>query len=103
MKDIHWNRGALEELASSDAMRNMLHKAGNAVRDTARANVQSHYPGTQRARAIWTESGTDAESAYADVGYRRSSPGWVLFYSEIGTSLMSPRPHLRAALDQTRF
>lgn len=103
MTRINWNEAALAELESSEAMQNMLHKAGNAVRDQARANVKSYYPSTRREKAIWTDSGVDAKSAYADVGYDRTQPGWVLFYSEVGTSLMSPRPHLRAALDQTRL
>lgn len=103
MSTIRWDQDALSELETGSAMRDMLHRAGNAVRDQARANVKSYYPSTMRYKAIWTESGVDAKSAYADVGYDRSQPGFVLFYSEVGTSLMSPRPHLRAALDETRF
>lgn len=100
---VNWDRAALKALETSEAMQSMLHRAGNAVRDQARANVQGHYPGTRRDRAIYTESDTDAQSAFANVGYDKTRPGWVLFYSEVGTLHMSPRPHLRRALDQVRF
>lgn len=100
---IRWNDDALAELASGEPMREFIEGVGNKVRNNARANVKGHYPATRRDRAIVTESGTDEQSAYADVGYDKTQPGFVLFYSEVGTSTMSPRPHLRAALDQTRI
>lgn len=98
-----WRPGALSELAHSPELGEFVHKAARAVAKEAKANVVGHYPSTRRAKAIDTDSGMDAQSAYADVGYTASHPGFVLWWSEVGTQDMSPRPHLRAALNQVRL
>lgn len=98
---IDWDAGALEELARHAAMRDMLEEVATAVRDRARLNASAYYPASRRVQAIIAETGTDSQSAYADVGYDRDQGGFVLWFSEVGTAKMAPRPHLRAALDQT--
>ena len=99
---IDWNEAALAELARTAAMRDMLDEVAGRVRDTARANAAAYYPASRRVQSIVSEAGVDGQSAFADVGYNRDDSGFVLWFSEVGTVKMSPRPHLRAALDQTR-
>lgn len=103
MTRIDWNRAALDELLHSQAIADMLDHAGRAVRDQARRNAASYYPASRRILAIVSRSGDDGQSAYADVGYDKDHPGFVLFFSEVGTLRTPPRPHLRPALDQTRL
>ena len=103
MTRVDWRAGALDELASSPEMRSFLGDVADDIVDQARTNARAFYPGTNRVRAIAKETGVDAESAYADVGYTPTHPGFVLWWSEVGTQHMSPRPHLRAALQQVRL
>lgn len=103
MTRIDWDEAALEALASHPAMREMLDDVATQVRNRARDNASGYYAPSRRISAIITESGTDRQGAFADVGYDRTHPGFVLFFSEVGTSRMSPRPHLRAAVEQTRI
>ena len=101
MTRIDWDESALAELASHAAMRDMLDEVATKVRDVARRNASAYYPASRRVQAIVTDSGVDAQSAFADVGYDRNASGFVLWFSEVGTTKMAPRPHLRAALEQT--
>ena len=101
--DIEWNAGALAALAESAEVAAFVESAAAKVRDQARVNAAAHYPGTSRTRGIEAESGRDSQGVYSDVGYTRTHPGFVLWWSEVGTEQMSPRPHLRAALHQIRL
>lgn len=101
MTRIDWDESALAELASHAAMRDMLDEVATKVRDAARRNASAYYPASRRVQAIVTDSGVDGQSAFADVGYDRNASGFVLWFSEVGTTKMAPRPHLRAALEQT--
>lgn len=93
---------ALTRLAEQSAA--VIDKAAIKVAQRARANVRAHYPGTKRAAAIEAVTGlSDADGPYADVGYLKRHPGMVLFFSEVGTVTMAPRPHLRQALTQVRL
>jgi HK97 gp10 family phage protein len=103
MTGIRWDQAALAALAASDEMRDLLDEVAATVRDTARSNAAAYYPASPRVRAIITRSGSDEQGAWADVGYDADSPGFVLFFSEVGTVHMAPRPHLRAAVEQTRI
>lgn len=102
MTRIVWDQSALAELAQREEMRRFLGEIAEDVAVRARSNASAYYPATRRVQAIITRSGTDGESAYADVGYASDQPGFVLWFSEVGTVNMSPRPHLRAALQQTK-
>lgn len=101
MTRIDWDEGALADLARHAAMRDMLEEVATTVRDRARMNASAYYPASRRVQAIVCETGLDAQSAYADVGYDRDQGGFVLWFSEVGTTKMAPRPHLRAALEQS--
>lgn len=109
-----FNEAALAEIADSEGMAAMLDEVGAKVRGKARANARAVYPNhgpgdavgkakTPVERGIIATAGRDAEGRYVDVGYHRGHAGFVLFFTEVGTSQMSPRPHLRPAVDQVRF
>lgn len=100
---MDWSPGALDEIAKSTEMAVFVTRAAEQVAIQARANVKAHYPDTERTPGIDTDFGIDDVSAFADVGYARTHPGFVLWWSEVGTQQMSPRPHLRAALTQIRL
>lgn len=99
MNDFDFRRAALAEIAESREVKKLAAGAALGIRDKARSNVQAIYPGTSRAQAIDVDGGTDAEGVYADVGYNKLHTGFVLFFSEVGTVKMSPRPHLRPAME----
>lgn len=98
--NIDWTPGVLNALARTPEMAALLNRAAEKVADQARTNAAAHYPGSTRPLGIDTATGVDARSAYADVGYTRTHPGFVLWWSEVGTQRMAPRPHLRRALAQ---
>lgn len=111
---FQFNEAALAEIADSASMADMLDDAGRKVRGKARANARAIYPGhgngeavgkakTPIERGIISSPGRDSEGRYVDVGYHHGHAGFVLFFTEVGTSQMSPRPHLRPAVDQVRF
>lgn len=87
---------ALDDLLEDGLAEEILDEAATTIRDRARrsAGVIS----TDRARGIVTETGRDPEGAYADVGYAKNHPGYVLFWHEVGTSQYAATPHLRAAV-----
>lgn len=101
--DVEWRRGALDEIGRSTEMAVFLTRVAENVAEQARRNARGHFPGTDRVQGIDTDFGVDEVSAYANVGYAKTHPGFVLWWSEVGTQKMSPRPHLRAALNQVRF
>ena len=100
---VQLDAAAIEELGRRPEVAAFVEKVATGVRNQARDSVKGHYPGTKRGRAIAVESGRDEISAYSDVGYTKTHPGFVLWWSEVGTQKMSPRPHLRAALNQVRL
>ncbi len=95
--EIHFDRGALDDLSRGPLVKQVLRVYGDQVRDRARTNA---VPISQSlADSIWTdEPDEDAEGAFVDVGYNKTRPGWVLWFHEVGTALYPPRPHLRPAL-----
>lgn len=102
MSDLDISSSAIREMESSPQVRRLLNDAAHDIADIARRNAMAHYPASQLPQAIAALNGTDADGAYADVGYTKHHAGFVLWWSEVGTSKMSPRPHLRAALTQVR-
>ena len=103
MTGIRWDRKAIESILHANETRRMVEKATTKVQTTTRENVQKIYPGTTRTKGIGAESGEDSESVYGIVGYTKDHPGFVLWWTEVGTRKMRPRPHLRAALNQVRL
>ena len=103
MTRVDWRPGALDELAASPEVEQALAQAGELVKQRARMIVRTAYPWSQRYGAINTEDGQDRESTFVDVGYTRSHYGFVLWWSEVGTTNTPARPHLRAALQQVRL
>lgn len=100
---VELNQSAIAALGRSASMSALLDNVAERVATQARRNVTGHFPGTARAEGIAVVSGVDQVSAHADVGYLRNHPGFVLWWSEVGTRKMSPRPHLRVALQQVRL
>lgn len=96
MRDLRFYRGAIDDLARSAEAEAAVNETAKVVRD--RAKRSAGVVSTQRAEGIVAESGRDFEGAYADVGYDRTHFGFVLFWHEVGTSQISPTPHLRSAL-----
>ena len=102
MTQISWHPGALRKLAASAPVEQALEKAATKLQRDAVAEVRSVYPRSDRWRAIQTEKGTDSDSVFVDVGYKKSHYGFVLWWTEVGTAETPARPHLRAALDRAR-
>lgn len=109
-----FDESALQEIADSAGMGEMLDQVSRKVRGKARANARAIYPAhgdgdpvgdkkTPIERGIIAAPGRDAEGRYVDVGYHHGHAGFVLFWTEVGTTRMSPRPHLRPAVEQVRF
>jgi hypothetical protein len=109
-----FNESALQEIADSAGMADMLDQVGRKVRTQARRNARAIYPAhgegdavgakkTPIERGVIAAPGRDAEGRYVDVGYHHGHAGFVLFWTEVGTTQMSPRPHLRPAVEQVRF
>lgn len=109
-----FNESALQEIADSAGMAEMLDQVGRKVRTQARRNARAIYPahgdgnpvGEQKTpieRGIIARPGRDDQGRYVDVGYHQGHAGFVLFWTEVGTTQMSPRPHLRPAVEQVRF
>lgn len=96
--DFDFRAAALDEIANSAAVKALVGKAAVGIRNDARDRVRGYYGETARANALEVEAGIDAEGIYADVGYLKRHPGFVLFFSEVGTVKMSPRPHLVPAM-----
>lgn len=91
------NRLALDRLVNGPAGRRVLDQAAVEIRDRARANAAAIQPGHES--AIITESGVDSSGvAYADIGYDKTNPGFVLWWAEVGTASQPPQPHLRPAV-----
>ena len=77
----------------------ILTAAATKIRDDARSNARSIKAGQEgRDGAIQYEVGEDGEGAYADVGYAKHHPGFVLWFAEVGTRNQPAQPHLRPAV-----
>jgi len=109
-----WNPAAIDELANSPAMANMLDGVGRKLAAEARRNARTifpeHGPGkpvgkkkTAIERGVIRKPGRDNEGHYIDVGFHTGHAGFVLFWAEVGTETQPPRPLLRSALDKTRI
>lgn len=107
MKQIDIYGRAVRQIAHDPETVAFLGKVASEVAKKSRENVVLAYPSSLRirklSRAIDLDFGVDEYGAWADVGYTSTNPGFVLWWSEVGTQSMSARPHLRAALDQVRF
>lgn len=101
--DVTIERAAIALIEASPELARLLASAADSIAAQARRNAAAHYPSSPLPAAISTTSGTDTTGPYADVGYTRSHPGFVLWWSEVGTRKMSPRPHLRAAVKQVHI
>ena len=55
-------------------VRRLLNDAAHDIADIARRNAMAHYPASQLPQAIAALNGTDADGAYADVGYTNTTP-----------------------------
>lgn len=95
-RNFDFNRRALDELVRRGDVRDEVARVGLQVRNRARRNAS----GISRSlsEAIEVETGTDEKGAYADVGYLKSAPGFVLWWHEVGTVNYPATPHLRPAL-----
>lgn len=90
---------AIAALVNEPGVRDELERKGMQLRNRARQNAARISP--RRTRAIvMTPVAADEGGPYVDVGYDKTNPGWVLYFSEIGTRTMPPRPHLRPAVGQ---
>ena len=77
----------------------LLEQLGDDVAERAQANAS--WAG-DRAEAITSvPADYDRDGPYVDVGYDKRHPGFVLWWSEVGTERFPPRPHLRPALHGT--
>lgn len=94
--DFEFDRAALAELARSESVRRLLDREALAIRGRARANAADI--SSELADAIDVESGDDADGPFADIGYRRDRPGFVLWWHEVGTVNYPATPHLRPAV-----
>ena len=93
------DRRALERMLNGPEGKAVLTKAATQVRDDARANARGITAGQNgRDQAIWYELGEDDEGAYADVGYNKHHPGFVLWWAEVGSKNQPAQPHLRPAV-----
>lgn len=95
---LRLNRAAIEDLARSGDARRLMDSAGAAVRDEARRTAAA--VSGWRTSAIVHEVDQDADGVYANIGYDKSKPGFVLFFHEVGTSKHGPTPHLRPAIQR---
>lgn len=102
---LNLDRWALERMVhQSAAGRAVLTAAATRVRDDARSNARGINAGQKgRDDAIRYELGDDAEGVYADVGYAKHHPGFVLWWAEVGTRNQPAQPHLRPAVKPGRF
>jgi hypothetical protein len=92
-------RRALQKMVNGPAGKALLTAAASQVRDDARANARGIKAGQAgRDGAIQYEVGEDGEGAYADVGYAKYHPGFVLWWAEVGTRNQPAQPHLRPAV-----
>jgi hypothetical protein len=103
MLRIDLDRQAIEELARRPEMAAFITQTGAKVRAQAQQNARAAFPGSDRASAHGTYSGVDEQGVYTDVGYTRGYYGFVLWWSEVGTSTTPVRPMLRQALQQIRL
>lgn len=95
-RDFHLSRQALNALLSGPEGRRFFKKAADEIRDRARVNADGISTHTD---AIISEVGVDSEGVYADIGYDKTNPGFVLWWHEVGTRDFPPRPHLRPAVE----
>lgn len=95
-----FDRAALSRMVNeSPAGKAVLVAAATQVRDAARENARGIKAGQAgRDGAIAYELGEDSEGAYADVGYMKHHPGFVLWWAEVGTRNQPAQPHLRPAV-----
>lgn len=90
--------GALDRLARSAEVADMLEEAGEHIAKRARSNA-SVIAGPDRTEAIQHEMGDDDEGVFVDVGYKKHHKGFVLWWHEVGTTLKPATPHLRPAVE----
>lgn len=88
---------ALRELERSAEMHQLADKVAKEVRDRARRNARVISPRLSDA-IIAAPSEEDSDGVYADVGYDKNAPGFVLWWHEVGTKNYPATPHLRPAL-----
>ena len=106
-----FDRRAFERLVNGPAGKAILTAAATKIRDDARSNARSigsgavkrdssgkFVAGSRLTNAIQYEVGEDGEGAYADVGYAKHHPGFVLWFAEVGTRNQPAQPHLRPAV-----
>ena len=91
-----FNQQGLRTIAASGVTQTHLAARAKQVRDEARRNARSISPAL--AQAIEVEVGIDALGTFADIGYVKAAPGFVLWWHEVGTQKYPATPHLRPAL-----
>lgn len=100
--DVSIDRRALDRMVrTSPAAQAIFTRSAKAIRDQARANATSIDP--VRTGALAYEVGEDEQGLFADIGYSKSHPGWVLWFHEVGTVNHPASPHLRPAVSAGRF
>jgi hypothetical protein len=92
--EFEWAPDALDEIEA--ATEPVVELAANRVAQIAQDNAREI--STRLSEAITaTEPDRDVEGVFADVGYDKSKPGFVLWWHEVGTSRYGASPHLRPA------
>lgn len=87
---------AIKSLEYTPAGAVLVGMVARRVRDKARENARPIAPDRVEA-IVSTGAQRDADGVYADIGYDKSHPGFVLWWHEFGTRLFPARPHLRPA------
>ena len=95
-RDVRFNSAALEAMIAGADGRRYFKKAADKIRDRARVNAAQIQPGNED--AIVSEVAVDEKGLYADIGYDKRNPGFVLWWAEVGTRNQPAQPHLRPAL-----
>lgn len=94
--NFDFNRSALVALAASGEVQKDLSDRAIKIRNEARSTASSI--SSDLSGAIEVEAGGDAKGKFADIGYLKSAPGFVLWWHEVGTVQYPATPHLRPAL-----
>lgn len=96
---LRLNARAIRDLERSPEAAEVVELAAERIRDKARTNARSIAP-ERTDGIVATPADEDATGVYADVGYDKTLPGFVLWWHEVGTRDYPARPHLRPAAGQ---
>lgn len=92
--DFSFRPGSLQDIEIE--VEPLVKLAADRVAERAQKNARSISPALSDA-IVADGPNVDEEGVYADVGYDRHAPGFVLWWHEVGTSRYGASPHLRPA------